>query len=92
MTPKDLLDALEAAGFRLTLDETAEGLKPQLNGKPQSLTDELRAALAEHRDTLVQMLLHEKRLASSEAEGDPQQRLDNGPLVRFMEPLGRRIW
>lgn len=80
MTAADLLARLREQGCRLRLAETEAGLVPRLTGKPSA---EDRAALAEHREAVIALLLAEARAAT-----DLTDRPDPEP-PRFHEPLAR---
>jgi hypothetical protein len=62
-----LLTALRARGIRLGLVEDERGLTPTFGG---SITDDDRAALAAHREGLLQLILQEARAEAARRDDD----------------------
>lgn len=70
VTAAELLDALEAAGVALALDEAGELV---LRAPRGVLTPDIRAAIQERRDAIV-MLVQERRRGAFDATAAPRWR------------------
>jgi hypothetical protein len=83
--PAQLLAALRARGVRLGLVFSAQGMDLDVQGR---VSQSDRAALAAHREGLLQLLLDEARAAAARRDDDAAA---VGRAVEFDDPL-RAFW
>jgi hypothetical protein len=83
--PVQLLAALRARGVRCALVFTAQGMDLDVQGR---VSQSDRAALAAHREGLLQLLLSEARAAAAQRDDDAAA---EGRAVEWNEGL-RQFW